>query len=319
MAHMIETAFFGRNLPAWHGLGTTVDGLLTAEQAMVTAGLDWTADLRPIYTARDAAGQFTEIDTHRAVVRNTDNTTLGVVGARWRPIQNVNAFGFFDSVIGAGKAVYDTAGSLAGGKRVWILAKLPDPIEIAKQPIEKYLLLVNHHDGEGSLRVMFTPVRVVCQNTLNMALAGRNADGIRIRHTVSAESRLQEAEKAVRCANEYYAAFQEAGNYLVTRPFTDADMKVLVTRLFPDPDDAERNAWSVAQKRDAVTALFENGAGHDVIAGTAWAAVNAVAEYADHNMRINKPSADKRFASILDGPSASLKRDGFNIVCDMVA
>jgi phage/plasmid-like protein (TIGR03299 family) len=257
-------------------------------------------------------------DEYRAVVRSTDAKVLGVVGKHYRPIQNATAFSFFDALVGEGKAIYHTAGSLRGGKRVWVLAKLPgDMLVGTSDVVQKFLLLSTSHDGTLTLGMQFTPVRVVCQNTLNMALRG-NADRISIRHVATAEQRIEEAVRAVKLANEFYAAFNQRANELAQARFTPAMMTELAERFFPvKGEDKDEAGALLTKKRAEVVRLFDAGLGHDKIAGTAWAAINAVAEYVDHHATRRGDAAtarDSRLFHLWYGNSIAIKERALDIV-----
>ena len=171
MAHDLATtngktamAYFGE-VP-WHRLGTKLDNPATAEEAIQAAGLGYDVELTRLVTVNDIPGP-----DRRAVVRQDTNQVLGVVGTTYKPVQNRQCFGFMDAIVSEGAVQYHTAGALGKGERVWMLAKLPDEIRVKNSDdiTEKYLLLSNSHDGSSSLRVHFTPIRVVCANTLAVA------------------------------------------------------------------------------------------------------------------------------------------------------
>jgi len=304
----------------WHGLGTPVSTEVTASEGIELAGLGWRIALQPVFVG--AGLVQSPISGVKATVRDTDQRALGVVGERYSPVQNEEAFSFFDAVVGDGHAIYHTAGSLDGGRRVWILAKLPGEIVLGQDDLtEKYLLLMNSHDGSTALRMLFTPVRVVCQNTLNLALRRAASDGIAIRHTASATTRIDEARRALGLARSYYDDFAAEAVRLVESPFTDAQMLSLAERLFP----AEQDEISTRTKnhRELVVNLFEWGKGHAQFRGTAWAALNAVAEFADHHRSVRTKPGDsrdeKRLSSVWMGSAARLKQSAHRIICEQLA
>lgn len=307
MAHEIESMMYAGQVP-WHGLGTRVPEDVTSVEAIRLAGLDWRVDMAPVQAVMSNGAVATPVSGARAVVREVDGCALGIVGDRYCPIQNVEAFSFFDEVVGAGQAIYHTAGSLKGGRRVWILAKLPGEIRVTGDDVtEKYLLLANSHDGSSALRMLFTPVRVVCANTLNLALGRSGRQGISIRHTASAPMRIAEAQRALGLANRYYDEFAVTAERFAASRFTDLQMRQLSEELFPANDEvASRRTANI---RDKVVELFETGAGHESIRGTAWAALNAVAEYTDHHRGVSDRAGatDARVASLWWGSSATLK------------
>lgn len=158
----VESMFYVRQAP-WHGLGKQVEQALSSEEALKEAGLDWTVVQRPIQTNNQM-----EIPGYKANIRDTDNRVLGVVTDRYKIVQNHEAFAFTDELLGEGVR-YETAGSIQNGKKVWLLARLPENYIISGESISPYLVFSNSHDGSGSIKVAMTPIRVVCQNTLNLA------------------------------------------------------------------------------------------------------------------------------------------------------
>src|SRR6266852_3499090 len=184
--------------PPWHGKGTPLPGLATAEQCIRTAGLDWTVAKMPLRLADEAGlavpGVMAVVRMDRPV--SDRRRILGVVGEEYRPLQNWEAFDFFDSVVGTGKAIYETAGVIEDGKRVWLLAKLPDLIHIRPEDaVQPYVLLANGHDGKLMVHVKFTPIRVVCQNTLAMALVDGEHRHLAVRHDRRLRQRLSQAHE----------------------------------------------------------------------------------------------------------------------------
>ena len=160
----VESMFYVRKVP-WHGLGTMVMEAPTSEAALRLAGLDWNVIQRPIVTEDGIP-----IPGFKANLREMDEKVLGVVTDRYKVVQNTDAFSFTDSLVGEG-VKYETAGSLQGGRRTWLLAKLPQRYIISGDEITPYLVFMNSHDGSGSIKVAMTPVRIVCENTLNLALS----------------------------------------------------------------------------------------------------------------------------------------------------
>ena len=315
MAHNVESMMYAGIAP-WHGLGISVPGEQPSREAIRLAGLDWPVEAMPL---RAENGNF--VDGWRAVVRGTDARVLGVVGERYRPIQNAEAFRFFDELVGDGQAIYHTAGSLDGGSRVWMLAKLPGTVGSLGDATERFLLLTNSHDGSSALRMFFTPVRVVCQNTLNLALVQGQTEGISIRHTSSALSRIEEARNALGLAHSYYERFGVEVQRLAAAPFGDTQIAWLVKALFPGHPD--ETSMRTQRARDKVVELFAYGRGHEPIRGTAWAALNAVAEYVDHHRATrgvdDQARAEGRLNSLWFGSGAALKRKAHDTIRHLLA
>ena len=192
MSANVESMFSVREVP-WHGLGTIIQEAPDSEAALKLAGLDWSVKQVPVLYEGQKTG-------HQFNVRESDNRVLGVVGGRYKPVQNAEAFAFTDELVG-GDVRYETAGSLADGKRVWMLAKMPDT-RVLDDIVEPYLCLTNGHDGFSSLKVCMTPVRVVCQNTLNMALKGAKRTWT-VRHSGNINAKMEEAQQTLGLAQNY--------------------------------------------------------------------------------------------------------------------
>ena len=209
MAANVETMFYVREKP-WHGLGTEVQEAVNSADALRLAGLDWTVQPREIQVV---GGD--KIMNYKANVRSSDGSVLGVVSDRYQIVQNADAFAFTDELIG-GDVRYEPAGSLQGGRKIWLLAKMPER-QIAGDAVEPYLCFSNTHDGSGAIRVCMTPIRVVCNNTLNLALntAKRQWSA---RHTGYIEQKMQEARLCLELAGEYMDNLG-AYAYIGSRPF----------------------------------------------------------------------------------------------------
>lgn len=193
----VETMFSVRETP-WHGLGRIIMDAPASREALELAGLDWQVESRNIYSGTGAM-----IPGYRANVRSTDDAVLGVVSDRYRIVQNEEAFQFTDDLLGEG-VTYETAGSLQGGKKVWMLAKLPEKYIIAGDEVTPYLVFFNSHDGSSGVKVAMTPVRVVCQNTLNLAL-GTAKRIWTARHTENVLLRVQDARETLQLdSNKLY-------------------------------------------------------------------------------------------------------------------
>lgn len=186
MAALVETMYSTREKP-WHGLGVVVAEALSSSEALKYAGLDWSVVQEPIFTS---LGE--EVSGFRANVRDTDRKVLGVVTDRYKVVQNVEAFSFTDEMLGFGVR-YETAGSLSEGRKIWLLARLPREYIISGERISHYLVFSNTHDGSGSVKVAITPIRVVCNNTLNLALSTAQRCFTMI-HTGNIVDKIEEAK-----------------------------------------------------------------------------------------------------------------------------
>ena len=320
----IESLFYNQeNGVPWHRSGTPVNGVLTAAEAIVEAGLDWEVDKQPIFLA-----DGTEVRDKFATVRKSDNRPLGVVGARYTPIQNQESFDFLDSLVDTGEAKYETAGSLDGGRKIWLLAKVPGNIEPVKNDvIERYLCLFNSHDGTSGLGTLFTPTRVVCKNTLNMAV-GQAKAVYKIRHTKNYMNKIEEAREMLGFAVRYYDMFNEAMKTLAGRLVNVDITNKFVNDLLPKPETKQEGRFETwANKQEVLQNLIESGMGTDIpgVRGTAYGLFNAATEFADHHIQLRGKTLTeaerlaKRANSILfDGKIKKFKNEATKLVMEMV-
>lgn len=293
MSANVETMFSVREKP-WHGLGTIVQEAPTSKEALTLAGLDWQVRQEPIIYKDQNSGYFMNI-------RSTDDKVLGVVGGRYTPVQNVDAFDFMDGLIGEG-VTYETAGSLNTGKRVWLLAKMPD-MRILDDVIEPFMCLTNSHDASGSLKICMTPVRVVCQNTLNLALQSskRTWNG---RHTGSIDSKMNAAKETFGLAHEYMNQFSKSAEELYKIKIAPKDFSVLQDKLFPITEEmTPRKEESQQLLREQLKNAWEvDDLGN--LKGTGWGFMNAVSDMSTHKppTRITENYQENAFIYVLDYP-----------------
>jgi phage/plasmid-like protein (TIGR03299 family) len=297
MPHAVETMFYVRKVP-WHGLGTRVDSAPHSANALKLAGLDWTVEQKLVYVDKQV------VPGYRANVRSTDSQVLGIVKERYQVLQNQDAFAFADGLLGSG-VTYETAGALFGGRRVWLQARLPRPIKLLRDEILPYLCITNSHDGEGAIRVIVTPVRVVCQNTLNFAL--KNAPRHwSMRHTGNLLDKVRFAEEALELNQNYIGALQARSNVLSQIKVSAKQWRETVERLYPLPENAKMPQYEfylrLAQERQGL--LLDLFWSEDLkpYRETAWAAVNALIDFADHTIRpdLGMQAEENRFARVLD-------------------
>lgn len=272
MSAEVESMFSAREVP-WHKIGTVVPDVLTAREALEAGGLDWEVDLRPVYTS-NLAGNRVRIPERLAVVRDSDESVLGVVGNKYVPFQNHEAFEFFDNLVDSGEAKYETAGSLKHGRWVWLTAKLPQHVVIGGvDPVDMYLLLSTSHDGTKSIQVDVTPVRTVCVNTLNFALKASKRKWS-VRHLSTAGQRLQEARDTLELSFKYIDNFQTEADMLLAEAFSSRQMGNMLDKLLPDLPRTEK-------VKESILMAFNESPTLEGVRDTKWAAVNAVGEYYD--------------------------------------
>ena len=274
--HNINSMMYVGDKP-WHGLGTKLDKVATSAEAIVAAGLDWKVEKRPLY-AGFGNDEWKQLPWKFATCRMDTKQPLGVVGSIYRPLQNTEAFSFFDAIVGVKEAMYHTAGALGDGERVWILAKLPGYVRVMKDDIsEKFLLLVNSHDGSKAAQMMFTPIRVVCQNTLNVALGGAEIQA-KVRHTTNMGTRIDEVRETLGIINQKFTLFEEAAKQLAVTQLTKGAWTAYLQGLKLAPKSREEATTRLQNITEDVTRLFESGKGATMVSakGTAWGAFNAV-------------------------------------------
>lgn len=289
----VETMFYYGETP-WHKLGTPVESALTAQEAIVAAGLDWNVEKVSLF--HNFRGGRIKIDDKVGVRRNTDGQILGILSPEYVPLQNIYAFNFFDAVVGEGKAIYHTAGSIRGGKKVWILAKLPDKLLVkGSDEVDKYLLLMNGHDGGLAIKMFFTPIRVVCRNTLTAAESNvKKSEMFYSKHVGNVMNRIKVAQDILGLTEKFYANYLEKANYLASFQLPAPELPKLLAYSFGtsgaiNPEDIVKlNDFGSTRKineMERVVALFEGeGKGLNTagIKGTGWAAYNAIVEHLDY-------------------------------------
>lgn len=296
----------------WHTLGTKLDNPATASEAIEAAGLNFTVEKWPLRTER---GSF-PVENHFATIRTDTNQVLGVVGSHYEPIQNKDAFTTFDALVGAGEAIYHTAGALGKGERIWILAKLPDYIRInGNDIVEKFLLLTNSHDGSSVVRIKLTPIRVVCENTLAFALSGAEQE-VRIRHTIQASEKLKQAHEILGLTNKLYSELERIFNRMSEVKITTPMLTDYVREIFPDIPNAEPSSKR-KEMRERINELAEVGTGADIARGTLWGAYNAVTEFVDH-VRLNSKNDSVRLKAMWFGSGERIKRQAFMRAIEML-
>ena len=305
-----DTTFVSKQELSWHSLGRVVDSMNSAE-CMKQAGLDFTVELAPMFAGignsitkeqskikeiaarsgkspNDIYRELAKVPNAFATYRTDTNQVLGTVGNRYEIIQNIEAFDFFDEVIGEGHAQYETAGALGDGQTIFITAKLPENLLVNKEDIDKYLLFTMSHDGTSSIKVMFTPIRVVCNNTLSWALKGQGA--VTIKHTANARNRLDVAHKILGIDKISSQKYAEIFNRFQAVKISDEELEKFVDKTFNfDYEDIKDLSSRSANKREAILEYYEVGAGQEGIQGTLWGAYNMVTGYLQNGKDIVKP------------------------------
>ena len=259
-------SFFSVREKAWHSLGKIVQDHPTSKEAIQFAGLDYTVEKRRLFTYNSEnqhANPNTEIvipeidvPDYFATVRTDNDTVLGVVGKDYEVVQNADAFSFFDSIVGGDGIQYETAGALGRGERIFITAKLPSYIKVGKADlIEQYLFLTTSHDGFGSITAAFTPVRIVCNNTLNAALR-KHSNSIKIRHTMGVKERLEQAHLVMGISNQLSNELEQLFNHWSKVKVTDPQLKELIQLAMVPNKEVLQNIQT--GKEDQLSTCFKN-------------------------------------------------------------
>jgi phage/plasmid-like protein (TIGR03299 family) len=313
-AEVESMAFFGQ--APWHGQGTPLseEDLYDWPRACQKAGLNWDVELVPLVTADTQA----KVES-KAVRRTTDCRVLGVVGPRFCVLQNRDAFAWFMPFLEAKEAALNTAGSLRNGSRVWVLAKLNrDPLVIAEgDEVEKYILLSHGHDGSLAVRVGFTPIRVVCQNTLSMAHGSSASKLIRVRHTKDVHENLANIRELMDLANQEFEATAEQFRVLARKTINQADLQKYVRRVLK-VEDGQEAGTRTKNTIEEIIALCESGRGNTLasVSGTYWTAYNGMTEWLAYSRCRSQSS---RLDSLWFGDSAAKSRHALQIAMEMAA
>lgn len=297
MSANVETMFFAGRQTPWHGLGTQVENAPTSADAIRYAGLDWQVLQKKVYTE-----DGTRIDGFYSNVRSSDNKPLGIVGSRYTIVQNIDAFKFTDTLLGEG-VTYETAGSLNEGKTVWMLAKLPNKYTILGDKVDPYIVFTNTHDGSGAVKVAMTPVRVVCQNTLNMALSSAKRTWS-ARHLGSIEAKMNEAVETLQLANQYMEAVNNQFEDLYKIKLSDFEVRSIINKIVPINEDMGKTQKENNEKvRNDILYRFKEAPDLRELEYTGARLIQAVSDTATHIEPFRKTMnfEENRFKKTIEG------------------
>ena len=271
----VETMFYTRVAP-WHGLGVRVENALNSKEALTASGLNWNVIQQPIMTEDSVP-----IPGYKANIRDTDNKVLGVVSDRYRVVQNSEAFAFTDALLGEG-VKYETAGSLQDGKKIWLLAKLPDKYIIEGEQIEPYLVFSSSHDGSGAIKVAMTPVRVVCQNTLNLALSSAKRIWSTV-HVGELSAKMNEAYSTLQLAEKYMTDLSGEFSRLTKIKLTDSKVMEYIEMLLPmDDQPTEIHRKNIKRIREDLKIRYFDAPDLAHVGKNAYRFMCAVSDFATH-------------------------------------
>lgn len=296
MSANVETMFYVREAP-WHGLGVRVESALNSEDALEMSGLNWNVIQRPIMTSN-----YDLIPGYKANIRDTDNRVLGVVTDRYRVVQNAEAFAFTDALLGEG-VKYETAGSLQNGRKIWLLAKLPDKYIIEGDQIEPYLVFSSSHDGSGSIKVAMTPIRVVCQNTLNIALSTAKRVWSTV-HVGDPAAKMEEAHNTLLLAEKYMGRLGMEFSRLSKIKLSDQKVKEYIELLLPmDEQPTETHRKNITRIREDMKLRYFEAPDLRHVGKNAYRFLNAVSDFATHAKPLRETASyrENLFAKTMEG------------------
>lgn len=296
MAANVETMFYTREKP-WHGLGTMVQEAPSSADALVLAGLEWSVIQKLIETEDGIP-----VPGFKANIRDSDGQVLGVVSDRYKVVQNTEAFAFSDELLGEG-VTYETAGSLQNGRRTWLLARLPQRYIISGDEITPYMVFMNSHDGSGSIKAAMTPIRVVCQNTLNLAL-GTAKRSWSTNHTGNISGKMEDARNTLLYAERYMAELGQAVDQMNRRKLSDRQVYEYIDALFPILENpTEQQKKNIIRMKEDLKIRYFDAPDLKHVGKNAYRFVNAVSDFATHAKPLRERAnyRESLFARTIDG------------------
>jgi len=306
----VENMFSVRETP-WHKLGTVLENPPTIEEAIELSGLNWPVELKPLFL-----GDGTLV-THKAVVRGDSGNVLGIVGPRYQPLQNAEAFDWFNAFVENGEVSLETAGSLDEGRRIWVMARIArDPsVIVPNDEILKYLMLSNSHDGTLAIRVGYTPIRIVCANTLAMAHSNNASKLIRIRHTASSKVALDKLQDIMNLVDREFEATAEQFRFLASKTFNQRDVREYVKAVLGKSKVADEDLPTRTKNQldDIIGLLEDENQRLNGVNGTYWAAYNAVNQYLNYDAGRND---NNRMSSLWFGVNANTNKSALDLALE---
>jgi phage/plasmid-like protein (TIGR03299 family) len=305
MAHLVETMAYAGAVP-WHGLGVPVANDLTAKEMMDAAKLNWRVEKKPLFVISN--GRNIVVPSQCALMRDSDDQIMSIITDDWNPVQNEEAFDFFKEFVDAGDMEMHTAGSLKSGRMVWALAKIKQSFSLfnGKDEIESHLLFSNPHEYGKSIDIRFTPIRVVCNNTLTLALGSKSDLTVRMNHR--AEFNPEKVKEALGIATKKLGKYKDVAEFLASKKFKTETVLDYFNELFPhtkanDDDESDEELKISRPARLSFDAL-DKQPGHALGEGTWWNAFNSVTYNIDHVLG-HKP--ESRLNSAWYGPNRAKK------------
>lgn len=280
MAHNVETMAYAGETP-WHGLGKKVHHDLTPDQMLKEAGLDWTVEKIPAYVTLES-GKKVPVG-RSALVRSSDESVLDVVGEDWYPTQNQEAFNFFHEYVMAGDMEMNTAGSLRDGQIVWALAKVKESFELfGGDQVDSYLLFSNPHKYGMPIDIRFTPIRVVCNNTLTLSLNTKSSNFVKVSHRI--QFNADQVKEVLGIASTKLETYKETAQFLGSKRYTSGNIVDYFRDIFPvtGKKNEEDKKKEISRSATRALAYIESQPGANFAEGSWWSAYNTVTYMADH-------------------------------------
>lgn len=305
MAHNVETMAYAGETP-WHGLGTRVSEDISSEEMLIQAGLNWEVRKIPLSAK---VGEGIVMSNHEFLVRSSDNNILDEVTTDWKPVQNSEAFEFFKGFVDAGQMKMHTAGSLRDGQIVWALAKVDESFEVfGHDRVDSYMLFVNPHKFGQSIDVRFTPIRVVCNNTLSLALQTKGNGRVRLTHR--SEFDAERVKEMLGIAHNKMGVYKEAAELIGSKRFNKSSINDYMSAVFPVISKAEVQQKELSTPAQKTIELLETQPGAEFAPGTFWSAFNAVTYYVDH---VAGRGQDTRLTSAWFGNGKKIKDEALSL------
>jgi len=306
----VENMFSVRETP-WHKLGTVLENPPTIQEAIELSGLNWPVELKPLFLGNGT------LVTHKAVVRGDSGNVLGIVGPRYTPLQNAEAFDWFNAFVENGEVSLETAGSLDEGRRIWVMARIArDPsVIVPNDEILKYLMLSNSHDGTLAIRVGYTPIRIVCANTLAMAHSSNASKLIRVRHTASSKVALDKLKDIMNLVDREFEATAEQFRFLASKTFNQKDVREYVKAVLGKGKVADEDLPTRTKNQldDIIGLLEDENQRLNGVNGTYWAAYNAVNQYLNYDAGRND---NNRMSSLWFGVNANTNKSALDLALE---
>lgn len=309
-------------VPIWNRVGTKVEGSMTAQEALQKGKLDWTVELQPARVTYN--GKSSIVPGKFVPIRTSDGRPLGVVGASYKPVQNVSALNFMDAYIGRGEAEYVTVGNIGDGKLIWMLAKMPNT-STAVDLVERYMLMSTSHNGVSPVMLAALDFRIWCANQIQAAIRKAKNKFV-IRHTTNVEMRMADARKAFDGSLKYFGEMDVIYGQMKEIKFSQTQLLSLVEKVFgaTNEDKSNRQVNRIEAIQEKIVDLSLNGMGTHLpgVKGTAWGAYNAVTEYLDHHTKIKggkgASAEEKLLGSTWFGTVGMKTQKAFDTVTSMV-